>query len=405
MNAADVRFVDGNPDLHAREVLGDEKQAGGVEAGNDRFADGHAAINDDAFDRGSDGAIIQRALGLKRGGGLDGRGPGLLERGFVQRDVGFGDFVIGFVRIVGGRRQRFGRPQFLRPVPIRFGLGQLGLHLFQIGLRAHFARLVLVQLRLGQGDVGGIKAVVNFRQNRSFLDHRAVINGLAAFVLAEKDDLSRHLGADIDDFLRFQSSRGGDGDVQIAPFDGGLPEGGFMGGMGTPLPRAPSGYKNQDGGGRQRNFEGSSHFQFTSSPWPAAMVEPAMDGDKGPLGSCPSHCLLDAAAGGIIQANVDLPPAAAHPDVSSAAKDPAAAKPQGPAVRGPNPDAWSPNPGGAVPIIVSGCVNVIRPWRRRGDLCGRRRRGHRGRHGSARRRFLRDPGGGACAGPGPGAGA
>jgi hypothetical protein len=126
MNAADVGFIDRNPNLHAREVLGDQEQAGRVEAGNDCFTDGDPAVNDHAFDRGSDGAIIQRALDfVERGLGLDGRGQGLLEGGFVQGDVGLGDFVIGFVRIVGGGRQRLGRPEFLRPVPIRLGLVNL----------------------------------------------------------------------------------------------------------------------------------------------------------------------------------------------------------------------------------------------------------------------------------------
>ena len=121
------------------------------------------------------------------------------------------------------------------------------------------------------------------------------------------------------------------------------------------------------------------------------MVEPAMDQDNGPLGSCPGHCLLDAAAGGIIQANGNLPPAASHPDVPSAAKDPAAVQPQGPSVRGHNPYARCPNPGEAVPIIISRRVNVIRPWRRRRDLCGRRGRRHRGGHNRAWRRFLNVP--------------
>ena len=121
------------------------------------------------------------------------------------------------------------------------------------------------------------------------------------------------------------------------------------------------------------------------------MVEPAMDQDNGPFGVLLKSCHLDAAARGIIQANGILPPAASHPDVPSAAKDPAAVKPQGPSVRGQNPAARSPNPGVTVPIIVSGRVNIVRPWGRRSDLRGRRRRRHRGGHGRARRRFLNSP--------------
>ena len=67
-DAADVGLVDRHPDLHALEVLGDQEQAGGVQAGHDGLADVDAAVDDDAFDRRGDRAVAQVALGpLQRG--------------------------------------------------------------------------------------------------------------------------------------------------------------------------------------------------------------------------------------------------------------------------------------------------------------------------------------------------
>ena len=46
VDAADVGLVDRGPHLHPPQVLGDEEQTGGVETGDDRLADVHAAIED-----------------------------------------------------------------------------------------------------------------------------------------------------------------------------------------------------------------------------------------------------------------------------------------------------------------------------------------------------------------------
>jgi hypothetical protein len=121
------------------------------------------------------------------------------------------------------------------------------------------------------------------------------------------------------------------------------------------------------------------------------MVEPAMEQDNGPMKVLPKPLSFRCSGGWDYSSQWQLPPAASHPDVSSAAKDPAAAKPQGSPVRGQNPDARRPNPSVAVPIIISGCVSVIRPWRRRGNLSGRRRRRHRGGHSRSWRWFLNGP--------------
>ncbi len=62
VNGSDVRFVDRYPDLHALEILGDEEQAGGIQAGHHRLTDVHPAIDDHPFDRGGNGAVAQVAL-------------------------------------------------------------------------------------------------------------------------------------------------------------------------------------------------------------------------------------------------------------------------------------------------------------------------------------------------------
>ena len=62
---ADVGLVDRHPDLHPRQVLGDQEQAGGVEAGDDRLADVHAAVDDHAVHRRGDRAVAQVAVGAR----------------------------------------------------------------------------------------------------------------------------------------------------------------------------------------------------------------------------------------------------------------------------------------------------------------------------------------------------
>ena len=59
-----VRLVDRDPHLHARQVLGDQEQAGGVQARHDRLPDVHPAVDDDAFHRRADAqkSKFRRAL-------------------------------------------------------------------------------------------------------------------------------------------------------------------------------------------------------------------------------------------------------------------------------------------------------------------------------------------------------
>ena len=96
---ADIGFVHRHPDLHLRQVLGDQKQARCIETGHHGLADVHAPVNDDAFDRRLDGAEIQISLRLvEHRLGLHLRD--LAGRGRIATDVGLGDFVIRLVGIV-----------------------------------------------------------------------------------------------------------------------------------------------------------------------------------------------------------------------------------------------------------------------------------------------------------------
>ena len=56
---ADIRFIDRNPDLETIQVLGQEKEAGSIEAGHDGLADVDPPVDDDPFDRRDDGAVTQ----------------------------------------------------------------------------------------------------------------------------------------------------------------------------------------------------------------------------------------------------------------------------------------------------------------------------------------------------------
>ena len=67
-DTADVRFVHGHPDLQALEVFGDQEEAGGIEAGNHRLADVHPPVDDDSFDRGFDGAVVEVLLRSSQSG-------------------------------------------------------------------------------------------------------------------------------------------------------------------------------------------------------------------------------------------------------------------------------------------------------------------------------------------------
>ena len=93
-NVPDVGLVDRDPDLHPGQILGDEEQAGRVEAGNHRLADVHAPINDDAPDRRFDRAETQVAFCFLHGGlRLHRACLGLGDVGFSHGNVGLADFI------------------------------------------------------------------------------------------------------------------------------------------------------------------------------------------------------------------------------------------------------------------------------------------------------------------------
>ena len=51
MNLADIGFIDRNPDLHAGQILGNQKQTGSVEARHYGLTDVDTPVDDDPFDR------------------------------------------------------------------------------------------------------------------------------------------------------------------------------------------------------------------------------------------------------------------------------------------------------------------------------------------------------------------
>ena len=119
-------------------------------------------------------------------------------------------------------------------------LVELGLGLGQIGLGT-------LEGRLGVVHLGLVGRVVDQRQHRPFVDHRAEIDdlllGRIARVDAEGLDLPDHLGADVDDLLRLDRSGGGDGRPQVAAADLGSAEWGWVGGAcgRSTTPRLPPG--------------------------------------------------------------------------------------------------------------------------------------------------------------------
>ena len=93
-----------------------------------------------------------------------------------------------------------------------------------IGIGAGLVGLGLLQLRLGRFGVRRIKRIVDLRQHRPFLHHRAVVDLLAVLVFAEGVDQAADLRADIDEFFRFDRAGGADGGFEVAPFDGRRPQ-------------------------------------------------------------------------------------------------------------------------------------------------------------------------------------
>src|SRR5262249_15560765 len=67
VDEVDVGLVDLGPQLDLLEVLGDQEQARGVEAGDDGLADVDPAVDDDALDRRLDGAVAEVGLRLLEG--------------------------------------------------------------------------------------------------------------------------------------------------------------------------------------------------------------------------------------------------------------------------------------------------------------------------------------------------
>ena len=83
-----------DPDLHPGQVLGDQKEAGGVEAGDDGLADVDPPVDDDPFDRRDDGAVTQVLQGpLQDGFGLGHGALRLDYGGFAYTQIGLGNLI------------------------------------------------------------------------------------------------------------------------------------------------------------------------------------------------------------------------------------------------------------------------------------------------------------------------
>ncbi len=121
----------------------------------------------------------------------------------------------------------------------RGGLIQPRVHLFEARGGAQFTRL-------GDREVGGINRLVNLGEQRSLLDHRAVIDGLALPVEAEGADAPGDLRADIDSFQRFDGASGANRGHQVAAFHNGGDEGQFGITSGAPPPGSGSAGEGQD---------------------------------------------------------------------------------------------------------------------------------------------------------------
>ena len=154
----------------------------------------------------------------QKGFGLGLAGFGLQNRRLAHGDVGHRAFIGRLVSVEAGLGQRFGRAYLLRPLPVSFGLVELGLQLAQIGFRPLQPRSAGLHLGLGLGRIRGIQRVVDLGQDRSLLDGRAVVDGPAAGVLAEGHDLPGDLGAHVDHLFRLHRAGGADGNQQVAAF-------------------------------------------------------------------------------------------------------------------------------------------------------------------------------------------
>ena len=88
VDRADVRLVDRRPDLQAAQVLGDQEEARGIQAGDDGLADVDAAVEDDALDRRADRRVSEVD------GGLLEIGPGDGQRALADGQGGLGRLVV-----------------------------------------------------------------------------------------------------------------------------------------------------------------------------------------------------------------------------------------------------------------------------------------------------------------------
>ncbi len=95
LDPADIRFVDRNPNLETIQVLGEQKEAGGIEAGHHRLADVDPPVDNDPFDRRFNGAITQVLQGPLQGGfGLGHGAFRLFYGGFADPEIGLGNFIV-----------------------------------------------------------------------------------------------------------------------------------------------------------------------------------------------------------------------------------------------------------------------------------------------------------------------
>ena len=201
MDVADVGLVDGHPDLHPRQVLGDQEQARRVQAGDHGLADVDAAVDDDALDRRLDGAVAEVALRPLNAA------RAWATAAWADRHVGLGHLVGGLVgRRRSGPAPQRGRASARAPSPAGPGpawpvtgarwprRGSVGLGLLERPPRRASRRSAPASCPLPPPS-----------RNRWACRSRP----------CRRIDLPGHLRADVHDLLRLHRARGADGDQQI----------------------------------------------------------------------------------------------------------------------------------------------------------------------------------------------
>src|SRR5690606_229079 len=193
---ADVGFVDGQFDLHLRQVFGDGEQFRRLQAGGHGLARLDRTGQDHAVHRRTDDGAVEvdpRRLGRRRLladlglRGVDLR-LGLVARGAGQVDVAPGHQLRG--------------AQFGLALVVELGVAQAGLG--------------LAQLRLGTGDLG--VALLDLRLVGARVDagdHLALLD-LVVEVHQDLGDLAGDLAADGDRGNRAQGTGGRDRDADVA---------------------------------------------------------------------------------------------------------------------------------------------------------------------------------------------